>query len=844
MPSAQDELPRVVLIGAGAADLARELIECEVVAAAADPASPPPGSDGVLIALEAAGGLEAALELAAGHRAGAAPVLLLCGQALPSLAAHVEAGGVDGVVLLPPRPGELGLALELARSRQRLRSRAAALAAERDRAEAERDRVRERADGGERLARIGSWTLDFPGRALGASRTLQELVGSELTRLEEGLALLSEQDRRAVTEVIETAAAGDLDELSFEVKLTLPGGEVRDMLTRASLVRDEQGRPRLLHGVMIDLTEQRLAERRLRASERRLRGAQRIARMGTWEWEIRTGHLEWSDEIYAVLEQDPATFVPTYEAYQGLVHPDDRAMFLAAVSRAVETRKRYELEHRIVTPRGEVRWVHAEGEVFCDPAGDPVSMLGMYRDITELHRTQARAHDLAQIVETSLNEVYVFDAESFLFVEVNRAAQQNLGYTLDELRGLTPVDIKPEFDAARFRALVASLGTEGKVVLETVHRRKDGSHYDVEVHLQRTTFEGRPTCVATILDVTDRRVARERLARSEARLLDAQRIGQMGHWEWALPAGEFTWSDQVFQIFGYDPDRVAPSLERFLQAIHPGDRARVEEALAAAVAGADFDATHRVARPDGSTRWVHGQGVVYRDGAGEPVRFVGTLQDETTRVAAEERLRDSLREKEVLLKEVHHRVKNNLQVITALLKLQSRGVADPAAQALFATARDRIASMAAVHEELYGGDDMSRVEVGAYARRIAKGLVDSYRLDGVRLETEFGPFDLGVDQAVPCGLIVNELVSNALKHAFPGGRPGTVRLELAPLEDGRLELTVADDGCGAADPGALDGRRSLGLQLVHNLARQLQGAVAHSTSAAGTLFRVRFHKVD
>lgn len=202
------------------------------------------------------------------------------------------------------------------------------------------------------------------------------------------------------------------------------------------------------------------------------------------------------------------------------------------------------------------------------------------------------------------------------------------------------------------------------------------------------------------------------------------------------------------------------------------------------------------------------------------------IRDITQRKRAEEQIQASLREKEVLLKEIHHRVKNNLQVTSSLLKLQSGYIQDAQALEMFAESQNRIRSMALVHEKLYQSSDLSRINFAEYVESLGTLLFRSYGIDKrqIILEVQAGSILLSVESAVPCGLIVNELLSNSLKHAFPDGRRGTIRVALA-REQQQLLLTVTDDGVGL--PAALDVEKTetLGLQLVRTLAHQLDGTV-------------------
>ncbi len=200
----------------------------------------------------------------------------------------------------------------------------------------------------------------------------------------------------------------------------------------------------------------------------------------------------------------------------------------------------------------------------------------------------------------------------------------------------------------------------------------------------------------------------------------------------------------------------------------------------------------------------------------------------------------TLEEKEALLKEVHHRVKNNLQLVTSLLNLQANRIEDKAVAALFADSRDRVRSMALVHENLYRIGNFARVPMRAHLESVCAHLLRAYASHGgaVRLETALDDLKLDLDRAVPCGLIVNELVSNALKHAFPAGRSGVLHVSLAADgENGRL--SVRDDGVGLPDDHDPDSLDTIGLQLVDDLTSQLHGTLQYSSST-GTEFVVTF----
>ncbi len=216
-------------------------------------------------------------------------------------------------------------------------------------------------------------------------------------------------------------------------------------------------------------------------------------------------------------------------------------------------------------------------------------------------------------------------------------------------------------------------------------------------------------------------------------------------------------------------------------------------------------------------------------------------QEIAERRQAEALIKTSLSEKELLLKEIHHRVKNNLQVISSLLYLQSKQIQDEETLGMFLESRQRIRSMALVHERLYQTEDLTRVDAAEYLRALVSQLFHSYGISAghVHLTVQADDITLDIDTAVPCGLIINELVSNALKHAFPDDREGEVSVELGAIAGDQISLVVSDDGVGFPEDLDFQDMQSLGLRLINTLVDQIQGTIELDRSR-GTRFQIVF----
>ena len=218
------------------------------------------------------------------------------------------------------------------------------------------------------------------------------------------------------------------------------------------------------------------------------------------------------------------------------------------------------------------------------------------------------------------------------------------------------------------------------------------------------------------------------------------------------------------------------------------------------------------------------------------------VRDITDQKLAEEKINKSLKEKDVLLKEIHHRVKNNLQIVSSLLSLQSRYMEDPDTVEVFKESQSRIKSMALIHEKLYQTGDLTKINLKEYTYELVSDLFRSYSVNTylVKYKIESSNILLDINTAIPCGLIINELVTNSIKHAFPDNASGEIDIEIR-CDDEDFTLTVKDNGIGFPENLNLDTVKTLGLQLVTSLTKQLDGTIKLSKKD-GTCFRIKFLK--
>jgi PAS domain S-box-containing protein len=440
----------------------------------------------------------------------------------------------------------------------------------------------------------------------------------------------------------------------------------------------------------------------------------------------------------------------------------------------------------------------------------------------------------------------------------NRGAERLMGWQAEEILGqslaffFTPGDVANEIPQRELE----DAAQNGHTQEECWHLRRDGSRFWGSGSLSAVrNHAGDLVGFAKVMrDLTQWKESQERLRDSEEHLrLFVENVTDYALLQVDTAARISRWNTGAERTFGYGEEEVLGAPMRLLYLPDEAARGDAEQDLELARENGRFEDARWLVRKDGSQlfgRWVT---TPMRDEAGHLRGYAKVLRDETERRRAEQQIRASLAEKHALLQEIHHRVKNNLQVITSLLSIQAARLENPEVAAVLADTENRVRAIAALHETLYSSKDLASIEFGSYVQQLVRGLVRFYETEEKRPSVAVDTADLVVDigQAIPLGLILNELVTNSFKHAFPNGRSGSVKVQLAyvpssiavekgqTLNDGWGQLVVQDDGVGLPPHLKLEETPSMGLHLVNVLVQQLEGQL-EVASTPGTAVTIQF----
>ncbi len=429
-------------------------------------------------------------------------------------------------------------------------------------------------------------------------------------------------------------------------------------------LRDETGRVVQIIGSGVDVTARKTAEdevlrnrEALRESEARLNEAQHLARIGSWELDLRSGKLTWSDEIFRIFEIDPSEFRASYVAFLELVHPDERDALDRTYTEAVTRKQPYEFTHRLKLPDGRIKHVHERAETFYGDDGRAVRSLGTVQDVTErmvAAEALRESEDFSRTVLDSLSAgIAVLDERGDViatneswrrFARENGASETAHSFVGTNYLAVCRENIRPGHDDG---AEAAHAGVRSVLNGETEEFSLEyPCHSPVEKrwYLMKVAAIAAPRGGAVVSheNITPRIQAELRLREGERLLQETQRIAQIGSWTWNFRNDEITFSPEINRIFGIDPGSAARNARQaFLEYVHPDDRAHLEEEMRNRLAsGNHFLASYRVVRSGGEVVHIESRGEIESDASG-PFRMVGSSQNVTDRMLAEQALRES-----------------------------------------------------------------------------------------------------------------------------------------------------------------------------------------------------------
>jgi PAS domain S-box-containing protein len=506
----------------------------------------------------------------------------------------------------------------------------------------------------------------------------------------------------------------------------------------------------------------------------------------------------------------------------------------------------------LVRQNGQAYWAEGTLSAIHDEAGVLTGFAKITRDSTDRKQMQDALREGEERLRIALQA-----ARTGTWHWDIRTNRDTLDDNLRALFGLRPEEVPEKIED--FYALVHP-EDRSRVQAAFEKTRREGVHLDTEFRVVRPDGSGRwfidqgevmrddtgePLYMTgACVDITERKQAEEALRESEERFrLFVNNVHDYALFQMDTDGQIATWNSGAERVLGYTAEEIIgqPSRRLFVpEDIAAGVPER--EMHTAATLGRAVDERWHL-RKDGTRFWCNGVMTVMRDNADRIHGFAKVMRDETGRRTADEQLKASLMEKEALLKEIHHRVKNNLQVITSLLSLQSDAVADQNVREMFDEACNRVRSIGDIHELLYRSPDLAHVDFNTYLRELSHHLLSFYRVDPNRIRLNISSnVRLPLSQAIPCGLIVNELLTNSLKHGFPEPESGDIRMSLN-CEEHRCVLEVTDNGVGFPKQFEPEQASSLGLQLVSVLARQLGGELRLNTTP-GAQVRIVFPRTE
>jgi len=510
---------------------------------------------------------------------------------------------------------------------------------------------------------IGCWDYDPATKKIWWSDETCRLLGFEPSEAEPDfdfvLSLTHQDDREKLMDVTFRAITEKTD-YDINHRILRNDGIEINVHARGEVVCDADGNVIRIDGTVQDITERVRADHELKRSEFLLAEAQRIAHLGTWDYNIANDSLWWSDETYRLFGHEPNSFTPTAEKLIETVHPDDREFAESQISKCVSENAPLSYDHRIVRPDGTVRHVHEQGELFFDDRGNLVRTTGTVLDITErkrIERELQQAHDemekrvaerteqvqrQAELID-QVNDTLISTDETGVIDSWNRGAERMFGYSPDAILGQNVSILYSDDSRSDISADISNrLRSSDAMELDVPFIREDGTGFTGQISLTAIRINDGMLVGITghISDVTERRAAERALAESERNLRGLTNLSPVGIYR-SDRQGRLTYvNERWLSLIGLDSEEAIG--DGWISAIHPDDReGAISKWQSFIKTGAPYENEGRVVRRDGSELWLYSQATREYDADGNLVGYVGTITDITGRKAAEQALAES-----------------------------------------------------------------------------------------------------------------------------------------------------------------------------------------------------------
>ena len=617
-------------------------------------------------------------------------------------------------------------------------------------------------------------------------------------------------------------------------------------------IYDTYGRIVGYFGMECDISARKQAEAALKESEERFRQLAENIESVFWISDIPKDEMIYVSPAYEkIWGRKCAELYAAPKSFLDPIHPEDKQRIVGSLAKKILGE--YDEEYRLVKPNGEISWIRDRAFPITNATGEVYRIVGIAEDIMERKRVQKELQDAKQMYQQILDaitDIILVKGPESRIVWANKAFREYYQMENSELIGRIDAEFQEPDYTQQYILDDSSVFNTGEVrqILEEPLKNSYGevNYFDT---IKSPIFDTEGKVVMTVgvsRNTTERKQAQKALRESEERFRQLAENIQDSFWLVSVELTDILYVSPAYeQIWGRTREDLFAHNYNWIDWVHPEDQNLLYQSFGRIVAGESTSTEYRILRPDGTTCWVCDRAFPIYNESGKLYRVAGICEDISERKLAESRLQGTLREKEVLLKEIHHRVKNNMQVISSLLELQAQYIDDEATLFLFAESQSRIHSMALIHEQLYQSDNLARIDIQNYVENLVANLFQSFGLcnDSIQINLNIEPIYLNIETAIPCGLIINELVSNSLKYAFIPTCQGEITINFLEIVPTEFHLSIQDNGRGFPPGFDVENTETLGLRLVKMLAQQLDGEITID-SQCGICYNILFKELS